>query len=754
MEEIKVIFFDLGDTLGTAIVEHGVLSKFIPFDFAIPVLRNLKTKGMRLGVISNTGNETRAHMDEVLKTAKLLKYFEPSLLIFSSEVDRTKNSPAIFKYVVEREGLDPRHCLFTGENPEERNYAHQAKLEVCPHPLLIAEKLAGQALRYVRVEPGHGTREAWIASLRAQNEPPQKTWASLLPLHLNAAEPGSLFAMASERVLANWEPFALGAIKTIGDAEPAEETDLYLVETSLPAAGDPRLRRVLDAVGDRLLIAAPNAGVLEQYHATTPGHGDTQRLMAQPMLLEPRAPHPPEPAFFAVSASRAESTLPLAELHAWEELTAAQMLQRVERYSGQARLEAGNPLRIKSRHTTRAGNLQAVEALEREFASIGGGRLTVRRHAFTHQGRTLFNVIAELAGDTEELILISAHLDSTSENPSVAPGADDDASGMAAVLSIAERFLALTAARRARRTAQFVLFNDEENGLVGSQAYARFLRDANAVIAGVFQMDMIGYNAREPKDWELHIGVALGSAVEQQSRALAESIAAAAELVAASLPAPQVYDSSTGDPAAGRSDHGPFHALGYAACLVSEDFFGGPGGSSQDANPHYHKTTDRLIDPVYAALIARATGAAAWAWLSGQTLPRASRALTEAKRRIDRVRPVWNNPDTSHNSTLERKYTMATHKKDSASKAETAASADPFAIASADSAPAQPEPEVTPHPKGGHRLRSVSTRPMDSFRCGERMCFSNGGSVKARWHPARIATPLRRKPGSCSARPW
>ena len=583
MDYIRVIFFDLGDTLGSAIFERGTLSAFSPFNFAIPVLSELRGKGLRLGVISNTGSESRKHLDEVLKSAGLLTFFDPTLLIFSSEVGKTKNSPDIFALAADRAGVKPKRTLFAGENPEERNYARTAGMEVCPHPLLVAAKLAGDALRYVRVDPIASPPEAWLKALRAKNGSVPASEVLILPLHRLLTPPGSLFAVARQHALVSWDTVTLGEVKTLGPENPSEETDLYLIESPLPPEADPRQQRVLDVVGESLVVAVPGEDVIETFHSVSERQGEKERLMAKPTLLDSPIPQDLRTAFFAVSTTAAESTVTAEQLLAWNNLSSEWMVRRVRRYSGQMALQDGQPLLIKSRNTAHAGNLRAVEALESEFASMGGNRLRVRRHAFTHQRRTLFNVIAELPGESEELVLVSAHLDTTaSSSPPYhpesdpAPGADDDASGMAAVLSIAESILTLTAVTPARRTAQFVLFNDEENGLVGSQAYARFMRDSGATITGVFQMDMIGYSSQEPKDWEVHVGVENSPLVENSSLALGEAIAAASERVAPSLPAPQLYDSSTGDPAAGRSDHGPFNALGYAACVVSEDFFGGP----------------------------------------------------------------------------------------------------------------------------------------------------------------------------------
>ncbi len=108
------------------------------------------------------------------------------------------------------------------------------------------------------------------------------------------------------------------------------------------------------------------------------------------------------------------------------------------------------------------------------------------------------------------------------------------------------------------------------------------------------------------------------SDVEKESRVLAERIRRLAAHVSPDLLAPQIYDSKgpeeNGDPAERRSDHYSFQVVGYPACLASEDLFPGvniPGTS--DSNPNYHQVTDTDVDAEYAADIARAVAAAAWA---------------------------------------------------------------------------------------------------------------------------------------------
>ena len=96
MTSLTTIFFDLGETLVRPVVENGEIVRFAVFDFAVPVLEDLIGRGLRLGVISNTGTETRQHMEDLLEGAGLLRFFEAHLLILSSEVHLTKDDPTIF----------------------------------------------------------------------------------------------------------------------------------------------------------------------------------------------------------------------------------------------------------------------------------------------------------------------------------------------------------------------------------------------------------------------------------------------------------------------------------------------------------------------------------------------------------------------------------------------------------------------------------------------------------------------------------
>jgi HAD superfamily hydrolase (TIGR01549 family) len=137
MSRVEVIFFDIGDTLAVARMNNeGRLAALDPLPGALDALRRLQRAGYRLGIISNTGEETTATMQPALTKAGFYSFFEanPALLIYSSEVHLTKNSPEIFRLACKRAGVSPEHCMFVGEDKHERDFATEAGLQVAASP--------------------------------------------------------------------------------------------------------------------------------------------------------------------------------------------------------------------------------------------------------------------------------------------------------------------------------------------------------------------------------------------------------------------------------------------------------------------------------------------------------------------------------------------------------------------------------------------------------------------------------------------
>ncbi len=119
--------------------------------------------------------------------------------------------------------------------------------------------------------------------------------------------------------------------------------------------------------------------------------------------------------------------------------------------------------------------------------------LDVRYQSFSLGDETLDNIVGVLSGwgpGSDIIYIACAHYDSTSENPgNAAPGADDNASGTAAVLEAAR----ILSQYRFKHTLRFVTFAAEEQDLIGSCCYAAEARSAGTNIGGVINHDMVAF---------------------------------------------------------------------------------------------------------------------------------------------------------------------------------------------------------------------------------------------------------------------
>ena len=222
----------------------------------------------------------------------------------------------------------------------------------------------------------------------------------------------------------------------------------------------------------------------------------------------------------------------------------------------------------------------ARDNIRAELASFG---LETHIETFVHKGITGSNVVAELPGTTRpaEVYIIGAHYDSVNN-----PGADDDASGVAAVLEIAR----VLSQYDTDATIRFIAFDQEEVGLAGSDAYAT-LHSADD-IRGMISIDMIAY---DPDDsWQ--------AMLYGRTIAIKQSVAKAL-LEYAGIP-------STIKSRLDASDHAPFEWQGFHACMLTED-------DTPPGNPCYHKWNDSVDNPGYInyALAADMTRAVA-GWLT------------------------------------------------------------------------------------------------------------------------------------------
>lgn len=134
-----------------------------------------------------------------------------------------------------------------------------------------------------------------------------------------------------------------------------------------------------------------------------------------------------------------------------------------------------------SRHWSQPGNISAGDWIEAKLASYG---YVVERHTYPFGGEFRDNVYATKVGTLhpDRMYIVSAHMDSinTESAGSVfAPGADDDASGTSLVLEAARVFAPATV--ETETSVRFVLWNNEETGLDGSEAYVTDRRDLQGI---------------------------------------------------------------------------------------------------------------------------------------------------------------------------------------------------------------------------------------------------------------------------------
>ncbi|MDD8028846.1 MAG: M20/M25/M40 family metallo-hydrolase [Acidobacteriota bacterium] len=244
---------------------------------------------------------------------------------------------------------------------------------------------------------------------------------------------------------------------------------------------------------------------------------------------------------------------------------------------------------FQTRYASTAACENAGTFLYNRFVQLG---LACEYETFTFSWaqRQSRNIIATLPGKAvpNRVVIVCAHYDSISDEPeTLAPGADDNASGTAAVLEIAR----VLAAAPLDYTVKFICFSAEEWGLYGSSFYAQRAKSRGERIVGVINMDMISYTDSDDPLLEVYVNPA--------SRWLADQYLEAAEIYAP-LAASKITDSS-----ATWSDHSPFWDQGFAALCAIEE--------SAGRNPYYHETTDTLdkLNMNYCTSVTRASLASA-----------------------------------------------------------------------------------------------------------------------------------------------
>jgi FMN phosphatase YigB (HAD superfamily) len=134
------VFFDIGDTLASPHITGGHLAGLDVYPFVPEILARMRATGsdkfaVALGIISNTGNETKASLNDLLDKSGLSALVDASLCLFSSVEGLDKSQPAFFVRAKDRAGVPSAQCVFVGEDAAERAVAASVGFRVSPHPL-------------------------------------------------------------------------------------------------------------------------------------------------------------------------------------------------------------------------------------------------------------------------------------------------------------------------------------------------------------------------------------------------------------------------------------------------------------------------------------------------------------------------------------------------------------------------------------------------------------------------------------------
>ena len=230
--------------------------------------------------------------------------------------------------------------------------------------------------------------------------------------------------------------------------------------------------------------------------------------------------------------------------------------------------------------------LRAADLIE---TSLAGAGLTPRRVSYELRGRACHNIEVEIPGTRSEILVVGAHYDSVFG----CPGANDNGSGVAALLALARRF----AGKLSGQTLRFVAFVNEEPPYfqteeMGSFVYAKRCQERGDRIVGMISLETIAYFSDAPGSQRYpspglglfypNKGNFIGFASDTRSRSLLRATVSAFRKTGklpcegAALPA--------AIPGIGWSDHWSFWQCGYPAIMVTD--------TAPFRYPHYHEPTD------------------------------------------------------------------------------------------------------------------------------------------------------------------
>lgn len=241
------------------------------------------------------------------------------------------------------------------------------------------------------------------------------------------------------------------------------------------------------------------------------------------------------------------------------------LLKNLREFSGDLDVDG---VKLSERGSER-GRAAGRAYITKRFTEAG---LTVEEQCFNVRAGKGCNVVGVLPGKSADVLVVSAHADSVNN-----AGADDDGSGVAAMIEIAN----LVRSKAVNSTIHFVAFDLEEKGLIGSREYVKEQLKRNIHMVGNFNLEMLGYEGDGQKVFHI---------IDCQRPDSAEMVNYVRNITTTHF-----SDLSATTYCTNRSDHASFWDAGIPALVISQDFFGG------DGNPCYHASCDKFnrINPAY-----------------------------------------------------------------------------------------------------------------------------------------------------------
>jgi hypothetical protein len=285
----------------------------------------------------------------------------------------------------------------------------------------------------------------------------------------------------------------------------------------------------------------------------------------------------------------------------------------------------------------------------RGYAARSGGRMSVDLQSYVQEPASripvptrITNVVATLRGTSapNRLYVVTGHYDSRASDvmdaTSDAPGADDDASGVAVLMELAR----VMATRRPEATIVFAAVAGEEQGLYGSRYLATQYRAAGADIQGMFSNDIVGSStgddgtrdrrtvrlfaegvptAETPA--EANIRRSVGGENDSSTRQLARFVTDVAENDATGMTVRVIYRR---DRYLRGSDHIPFLEQGWPACRFTEpnEDFAHQHQDVRVEDGRQYGDLPEFCDFAYIARVAKVNAAVLWSLAQAPGTPK------------------------------------------------------------------------------------------------------------------------------------